>query len=232
MILLSYKRPQNINRILTSLKYCLFVQEIILSNNNPDLKIIDYIKIKDDRLRIINQKERCYPSIRFDLSREAKCKYLIAIDDDIFPRPKQLLALYDALRTDSRMPHGFGGQIFDEKGEKVSHFISNRNLPVEALIWIFAYTKEHVNRYFELLEKAGLDNNSLKFNEDVPLSFSGSDYARSHYVGKLENCETSNTIGIASYQEDGFGEQRKTLIQIMRKLTSRKPSTKPQINTK
>lgn len=226
VVLLSYRRRQNLDRIMCALRQCNFVSEIILSNNNPELRIADHLHVRDDRLRLIEQPTRCYPSIRLELSRQARCRYLISIDDDIFPQPPQLQALYDALRTDPQMPHGFGGQVFDTSGERQLQLIANRNLRVESLVWVFAYTLEHVRRYFELLAAAGLDNEALRFNEDVPLSFAGTDFARAHFVGPIERCPTSSASGIASHREDGFWTQRSQLIRSMRDLTGRRLSVR------
>ena len=219
VILLSYKRPENIDKILSCLALCDFVEEIILSNNNPDVRLERYLHVKDPRLRVINQPERRYASVRFELSLEARSPYLIAIDDDIFPEPEQLRALFDALRTDPRLIHGFGGQIYPDTPPGQYRMLLNRNAAVEALVWIFAYTRAHVDNYFRLLEQMGQANRELRWNEDVPLSFAGSGHARTHYVGKIRRCPSSDQPGVASYREHGFEEHRAALVATMRELT-------------
>ena len=222
VVLMSYRRPQNIDRILQAVVQCEFVREIILSNNNPEVRMADHLRVQDDRLRIIEQPQRCYPAIRFELSREASCHWMIAIDDDIFPSPDQIRALYDALRTEPRIPHGFGGQWFRlNAGRPRIQAVENRNLAVEALVWIFAYSQDHLRRYFELLASADLDTERLRFNEDVPLSFAGTAMARAHYVGPITFCDSASEPGVAYHTESGFMRQRYALVARMRALTGR-----------
>ncbi|MBA4322624.1 MAG: hypothetical protein C0408_07390, partial [Odoribacter sp.] len=48
-IVLSYARPKNIEWIVRALLLCPFIEKVIVSNNNPDLKIEDWVHIDDDR---------------------------------------------------------------------------------------------------------------------------------------------------------------------------------------
>ena len=217
VILLSFKRPRNLNKILSCLTLCDFVDEIILSNNNPEFQIEEYLHIDDSRIRIINQPERRYASIRCELSLEAKSEFILAIDDDIFLQPEQVLRLFECLIDAPDTPHGLGGQIFSDDLSS-SRLVSNREMPIEALVWLFAYTKQHVNKYFEILDALNINNRQIESSEDVPLSFSGEDYAKVHDFGCLARCHTSGKEGVATWRNSGFTEHRKTLIKQMREL--------------
>jgi len=217
VILLSYRRPKNIDKILSSLVLCEFIDEIILSNNNPEFPIEKYLHIQDPRLRIINQPERRYPSYRLELSLEAKSEFLLAIDDDVFPEPEQILGLFEILLETPSLPHGVGGQVFSEDLTKAEE-IAGRDTPVESLMWLFAYTREHVMKYFEMLNTLRIDNRQLDSSEDVPLSFTGESFALIHDLGPVFRCPTSTKAGVATLQTPGFFQQRTRLVRQMREL--------------
>jgi len=216
-IVLSYKRPRNIDKILSSLALCEFVDEIIVSNNNPELRMEDYLSVADPRIRVINQPERRFASVRLELSLAAGSEYILAIDDDIFLQPEQVRQLFEILLDNPAVVHGVGGQVYSPDLADMKQ-IHSRERPVEALIWLFAYTRKHAREYFEILRAIGVDNRRLDSSEDVPLSFAGENYARIHDLGPISRCPTDNRKGIATWRNPGFGENRTALVRQMREL--------------
>lgn len=105
VVLLSYKRPQNMRYIVDSLLACEFVREIVLSNNNPDLRMEDFLQSRDPRLKIINQRQRFFPTKRYDLAHELQSSYFMCIDDDVFLIPCQIKKLFMALLENSAVPY-------------------------------------------------------------------------------------------------------------------------------
>lgn len=217
VVLLSYKRPKNIDKLLSSLLLCPFVDEIVVSNNNPHIRMETHLHLADPRVAVINQAQRCYASIRFDISLHLKSEFILAIDDDIFLEPEQIQLLFHRLLETPEVPHGVGGEIFSEDLSEYRR-VARSDEPVEALSWLFAYTREHVLKYFELLDRLGIDNHTFDSSEDVPLSFSGKSHARVHDIGKLAHCPTNTREGIATCMNHGFFDQRKDLVRKMRGL--------------
>ncbi len=225
VILMSYRRPQNLQRIVDAVAVCDFVAEIIVSNNNPEIRLADWINTRDSRLRIIEQPERRYPSIRLDLSREATCDCLISIDDDVFLEAAQVRAIHAALCADPRSPHGVAGHLygFGPRSAQEAIGIYSRNSTVDSLVWAYAYTKAHVKQYFALLDQLRISNDALRWNEDVPLSFAGTQPALIHDVGPLKVCVTSQEAGIATHKEHGFDTDRVDVLNRLRQVTGRLP---------
>ena len=54
-ILLNYKRPTNIERIVQQLCAVNSIDKIIISNNNPDVPLDDYFTLDDYPIEVINQ---------------------------------------------------------------------------------------------------------------------------------------------------------------------------------
>jgi hypothetical protein len=227
VILLNYKRPFNMECQLRLILTCDFVGEVLLSNNNPDCDLTQYVTTRDPRLKIINQPGRRFASVRFELAKLAKFQSIIALDDDVFPTPNQLQILFHNLLSDPSCPHGWGGERFradlsqlnNSNEEPIRNVVMNKDMEVDALIWAFAFTKTINERYFQLLEKIGETNESVTSSEDVVLSFAGDKSSRIHACNRLITCPTSNDEDIATYQQTGFLHRRAQLVDRCRRAT-------------
>ncbi len=89
-ILLSYKRPKNIEPIVRALLRCAFIDKVIVSNNNPAVRIGDWVHLTDPRIRLIDQTRDSPPGLRFAIAFDTPAEHFLCIDDDIFPYPKQV----------------------------------------------------------------------------------------------------------------------------------------------
>lgn len=227
IILMNYKRPFNMECQLRLILSCDFVGEVLFSNNNPECYLNKYITTYDPRLKIINQTKQRFPSVRFELARAANFQWIIAIDDDVFPTPKQLQNLFYNLLSDPSCPHGWGGERYREnltelddssQGTILDLFI-RKDMEVDTLIWAFAFTKKINERYFQLLSKIEETNDSVTSSEDVVLSYSGDKSSRIHSSSGLITCPTSNKADIATCQQSGFIRRRIQLVDRCRRVT-------------
>src|SRR5438132_199315 len=50
VVLQSYRRPINIEPILQNLLACDFVSTVVVSNNNPEVDLASYVRVRDPRL--------------------------------------------------------------------------------------------------------------------------------------------------------------------------------------
>lgn len=217
VVLLSYKRPKNLNKILSCLRQCDFISDILISNNNPDVRLETNLDCRDSRVKLINQSERQFPSIRLDLSRSLQSEYVIAIDDDVFLEPWQLLKLFQALLENPSVVHGFAGHVYSADLARL-HALFGQEKPVDALIMLFAYTKAHVESYFRILDQLQIVNRELRGSEDVPLSFAGDSYARIHDLGYVCLCPSTDRKGVATWTTEGFMDHRRLLVGKLREL--------------
>jgi hypothetical protein len=214
VVLLSYRRMNNLPSIVDSLLLCEFVQEIILSNNNPEVRMEEFIRVRDPRLRIINQPARCFPSKRYELARELPAKLFLSIDDDLFLTPGQIKKLFISLIANPAVPHGAGGQNFAVDGEKIIsfQFVSGVAQETDVILWAYAFTREHLLKYFSLLDQLQIAHTDLKASEDVVISFAGNGRARCVGLGRMLSCTNSDDREIATWMQDGFSEHRNQLF--------------------
>jgi hypothetical protein len=221
VVLPSYARPGNIDLILSAVVACDFVSEIIVSNNDPDVPLARFIRVHDPRMRIVQQPRRTPASVRFDLSREAVEPWILAIDDDVFPSSRQVRELFRRLVSAPHAVHGYGGEVWGDPPAEATYRAVRRprgTVPVDTLMWAFAYTRDHVETYFDMLDRLGIANAELKSSEDVPLSFAGRGPAMIHGVGTLYRCPSESEPGIATWKRPGFFEHRLDLVGRCRAL--------------
>jgi len=210
VVLLSYRRMKNLPHIVDSLLLCDFVGEIILSNNNPEVRMEDFVRVRDPRFRIINQPARRYPSCRYDLARELQARYFMSIDDDLFLTPGQVRKLFLSLIANPSVPHGAAGEdLTVEAGKVVSHrTVRGEGRETDVILWAYAFTREHLLNYFALIDRLGIDNGDLRVSEDVVISFSGNGRARCENLGRMLCCASASDHEIATWMQDGFYEHR------------------------
>jgi len=213
VVLLSYKGMKNLRHIVNSLLLCEFVHEILLSNNNPEVRMEDFIHVRDPRLRIINQREHCFPSSRYELARQLNARYFMSIDDDMFLSPGQVRKLFMALIGNPSFPHGAGGENFVVENGKVisrSH-VRGEEREVDVILWAYAFTREHLTRYFNILDRLRIDKDDVKISEDVAISFSGNGRPRCENLGRMLRCPSSKDVNIAVYKQADFYQHRSRL---------------------
>ena len=142
VILASYhiERMKNIEPLVRSLSKCDFVSGIIVSNHNPDISVEDWVKIKDERLRLINQPTRHGPGYCWMLADKEDSDFFILIDDDFLASPRQLKILFQHLVEQPDVPHGVTG-FFKSK------YYQNREMEVVTLNQIYAITRAHLDKY-------------------------------------------------------------------------------------
>lgn len=213
-ILLSYARPQNMQLIINAIRQARCCGRIILSNNHPDVNIYDYIDTDSDRLEVIQQKRRFGAVKRFTIARECEADFFFCIDDDLFLTPEQIDRLFDELIKDRSRPHGVWGLeiVFENELLVVKGSIHHQTREVAILNQAYAFTRDHLRRFFELVEDIRVaEPDDLGPFDDIVLSFSGTRPPKCHDLGPLELCKTWDQEGVALWKDENFVEPRMKL---------------------
>jgi hypothetical protein len=221
VVLVSYLRPANMERIVRAALKCKFVNKIVVQNNNPEIDIRDWIGVSDDRLRIVNSPVRRGAGSRWFVAREENEAYYLAIDDDVFLFPGQIARLFSNLLNDPDVPHGVHG-ILTGKSRRQTH-VARREATVDILHQLYLATGDHVRRYHEILatlERDAPDARAIAdhFGDDVIISNCGNGAPRIHNVGFVPRCASSHRRGIALNQLDEFTVDRGTLHRKLREV--------------
>lgn len=214
-IILSYKRPNNIQRICETILSIPQVKKLILSNNNPLVQLDSFVKINDPRFTMIAQEKDSGCITRYVIASLEKSNYFFCIDDDLFFTKKQIEHLMNQLVQDSSRPHGFWGQGIVKNNNDVSFTgsVINANKVVDILNRAYFFTKAHVIEFFALLELSQINLGDVGPCDDIFLSFSGTRKPKVHYIENFEDCPTSNALGIACWRDEGFSRKRAAVLQ-------------------
>src|SRR5690242_3180542 len=96
-VLLSHNRPQNMALLVEGALRNRFVTKVIVSNSNPQVKIMDWVPSKDPRLIMVDETTPTQPGHRLVLAKQTGAEYVLSIDDDIFLAPTQWKNLFEYL---------------------------------------------------------------------------------------------------------------------------------------
>jgi hypothetical protein len=209
-VLITYFDPlriEKINHQIRNIVKCNFVDKIIISNHNPDFRIEDRVSIKDERLIFLNQDVKRACGYRWQIVKQLHFEYLVVIDDDMLLFPTQLKTLCEQLILEPEVPHGFSGMVYLGTGEYEYH--EKENAAVDFLCEVYAITKAHVGKYFEMQTLLAKEDKSLldaieHLGDYVVISQTGTHNPRIHKVGKLFRQETFKMPGVANHQDEAF----------------------------
>jgi hypothetical protein len=209
-VLITYYNParmKHINHQIRNILKCGFVEKIIISNHNPAIRIDTMVKIRDDRLTVLNQDIRRGCGYRWNIAGEYAPRYLIVVDDDILLFPWQLKTLFSRLVAEPEVPHGFAGMLHHEDGSLEYREMEDRS--VDYLCEIYALTGDHLKRYQELRSHAIARDTTLEPVLDnsadfMVISKAGIGTPRIHKSSRLFRCPTYNQTGVAVHKETEF----------------------------
>lgn len=230
VILLAHNRMRNMRPMVRSLLKCAFVEKIIVCNTNPSFDISRYVTIRDDRVSLMNTDKKFGPIKRYLLAREEDSEYFISIDDDTFLYPEQVFRLFRMLVRYPEVPHGIWGQVYEGEGEDGPQFTWNvfgRDVPVDILNRVHAFTRKHITGYFDVLEKMGIEDTSKYWHRaitDLPLAFCVQKRPRCHDFGSILQCPTESSPGIAQWTHASFRSDRNDLfMRLMNQFSMERP---------
>lgn len=221
-IVLSFRRPYNIDPIVRVLLKTPSIAKVIVSNNNPAYRMSDWISVRDPRISIIEQVTAKPAHVRYGIAaREKTYSKFLAVDDDLFVKPSQLEKVCESLRTDPSRPYGIAGQIYDSWRGMLYHNINDRTQKVDILNRIYAFTSEHVENFFAIAREAGYrpDTEQWKFShwDDLFLSFSGK-MPQVIFTGTYLDCPSQAEDGVAVWRTSGFFRLRLPILLMLRKM--------------
>ncbi|WP_020407023.1 hypothetical protein [Hahella ganghwensis] len=213
-ILLSYLRPDNIQRIFDALAASEHISKVIVSNNNPDIDLREYLK-DHPKLSLRQQIVHYPPWIRFEFAVHDDAEYFISVDDDLFLTTEQVDSLIQSLFNNPSSPHGVWGQriVKTNIGLQVRDNIFGEDGRVDVLNRAYACTKEHAINSFTLLKHLGINHaRKIGMFEDVLLSFSSPDKPIIHNLGELADCNSSADPRKALHLKPGFFGLRQQIV--------------------
>lgn len=209
-VLLTYYHPARMNRINSVVRNflkCTFVEKIVITNHNPDIKIEDKLNVSDDRLICINQGVRRGNGYRWRVANTIDAEYFIVIDDDVLLFPSQLKKLFQHLLANPAIPHGYAGQIHLENNQ--FEYREREDVEIDYLCELYAVSRAHVKRYAEIERLISEQDKTLagfveRFADHIVISQTTAYSPKIHKINRLLRSETFKTVGVATHKDDEF----------------------------
>ena len=222
-------RMRHINHQIRSLLKCTFVDKVIVSNHNPEVKINGLINIEDGRLVILNQDVKRKCGYRWQIAKELEGEYFVVIDDDILLFPSQLKKLFERLISEPEIPHGFSGMIHLKDGN--FQYRERENINVHYLCEVYAVTRTQVARYFEMLGILAKQDKTLPdavehLGDFIVISQTGIQNPKIHKVGRIIKSETFKASGVANHTDKEF---EVILAEVSRAVEKNRPQFSAEI---
>lgn len=223
-VLVTYFHPIRMKYIdaqIRNILKCTFVEKIVISNHNSDVKIEEKAKIRDKRVIYINQQTKRACGYRWRIAKELQAEYLVALDDDILMFPFQLKTLVEHLIQEPEIPHGLTGMIHLQDNQ--FQFREREDIDVHYLCEVYAVTQQHIKQYFEIEAALAKQDKTLpetveKLGDFIVISQAGIHNPKIHKAQRLFRSETFKTVGIANHKEQQFGNSMLEVSQAVQKL--------------
>jgi hypothetical protein len=214
-------RMRDLDPLIRSILRCAFVEKIIVSNNNPEARIRDYVKVRNQRLALLDQSVRRGPGFTWILASQEDADYFLSLDDDVLLYPEQLALLFRNLRDRPAVPHGLAGTYR-------SKYVQGREQEVDNLYLLYAATRDHVNRYLEnardIVETGLASDEDIEYwSNDIVLSASGASRPLIHDAGFLLQGRTCYDPAVAIHKQGQFASRRHRVEQALEILSKKTP---------
>lgn len=210
VIILNYRRPQNIGAIARDVRQAL-----------PDAPIFVLDQAETDTLRartdirwsdIWFQRAEANrgAGARVPLAAAMPFDHYLAIDDDTFLTPQQIARLVELLRAEPDRAHGIWGRRleFNDGAVTFRNFMIRLNAPVSILNRVYAFSRAQATAAIDLSARLGFASwHDIGAVDDVLLSCASAKPPLLHDLGDIVECPTSNETGIAVWKGDGYNER-------------------------
>jgi len=212
----SPERARGVAIAVRAVLRCLFVDTLIVSNHNPEIRIEDYVRIHDPRLVLLNQPTRRGCGYQWEVAASRDPEFLISIDDDIRPLPFQLALLFERLVADPQRPHGL-------MGSRGAEFFENREMEVGELNQVYAITAAQLRVYVALvaaLTGRGLVTADLIefWGDDILISRTGTRPPKIHAAGAVLRCATASDPRVAIHKQAEFRQRRSEVWNALKQV--------------
>src|SRR6185312_12371927 len=147
VILLNYKRPQNIGLVAAAAREALPDAPIYLRDQGDDAGFRDRDDVDWDQV-IFERGPNRGAGVRVPMAAASPHERFLAIDDDTFLEPEQIASLAERLRAEPDRAHGVWGERLEADGERLT-FRSGLwrfDGPVSVINQVYAFTRDQAQR--------------------------------------------------------------------------------------
>jgi hypothetical protein len=211
VIILNYRRPQNIGRIAAAAREALPEAAIFILDQaeTDDLRARDDVAWGEVWLRRAAVNKGA--GARVPLAASLPFEHFLAIDDDTFLTPRQIAALVERFRAEPDRAHG----IFGQRIEVVDGTISLRNelsridAALSMLNQVYVFSRRQAQAAIALSARLGFASwDAVGPTDDILLSCAADKPPLCHELGPIAVCPSWNRPGVAVWRSGGFMDAR------------------------
>lgn len=218
VILLNYKRPQNLGAIAAAARQALPQAPIFILDQGARDDFHERADVPWADVWLRRARVNGGAGARVLLASRLPFDLYIAIDDDTFLRPAQIGALAQHLRSEPDRAHGVWGErlVLREGVIQLRTSITRVNAPLSNLNQVYAFSRGQASAAIDLAARAGFATwRDVGMGDDILLSCASSKLPLCHDLGGFDMCVTSGQPGIATWRNVDF---RGTRARLVRKL--------------
>jgi hypothetical protein len=218
VIILNYRRPQNIGAIVDTARAALPDAPIFVLDQADQPGLRERTDVAWDEVWFQRAQMNRGPGVRIALAAQLPFDHWLAIDDDTFLTAGQIRSLVERFRAEPDRAHGISGQRIELNGTVVDFRNAMREMDaaMSTLNLVYAFSRSQAQAAMALSDRLGFAAwDDIGPIDDFLLSCASPKPPLCHNLGAVAICETSNEPGIALWQSGGFYRQR---VEIARKL--------------
>lgn len=223
VIILNYKRPQNIGAIARAAREALPDAPILIYDQSEGDDFLSRDDVPWGEVWVQSATSNGGSAARLMLASIMPFDFYIAIDDDTFLTPGQIRRLAELVQGEPDRAHGIAGQRLELHDGQIGwrHYIRRIDGAVSILNQVYAFSRHQAVAALDLSVRLGFPNwvevGSL---DDVMLSCAAAKPPLCHDLGDFGECPTSSQEGIALWVGEGFFARRVACAQQLIDLQS------------
>lgn len=222
-VILVHQRPANVDLQVRAALHASAVGEVIVSCNNPAVRLEKWLSVSSPRLRVLHEAGR-NQTRRYALALASGADRFVLPDDDVLFSPGALDEFCAYLPPDAEFPIGMAGQRLGASGAWESGITAPGD-EVDVLNRAYLCTRTHAEAVFRNAARLGWSEEETFTNpaDDVLLSFSGSSAPRLAELRHV-NCISHTHPGISTFLQRDFHDARAQWVETLRAELDRAPA--------
>jgi hypothetical protein len=196
-ILLSWKRPTNIPRIINEILSVPFVKEVIVWNNNPKIQL-DFSNCK-----VINSSYNFMPFARYCAAILASEKTVLFQDDDVLFPKRSIEHAYNEYLKDRGRIYGMNGRNLDNGKYNLNSVIGECDI---VLGQFMIFSKELLASVFQNILRL------MPFDRGDDIAFCLLCETK-HIALRLEHEDLGSRDEFALFKQKGHAEKRQMIVE-------------------
>jgi hypothetical protein len=215
VVVLNYRRPQNIGRIAAGAREALPDAPIFVLDNSEDPHFRERDDVPWGEVWLQTPPRNLGAAARLVLTSQLPFDHYLAIDDDLFLTLGQAKALARAVEQEPDRVHGLAGQRLEQRDGSIraGTMMTQVQGQVSILNMVYAFSRPQAVVAAGRIEQMGFtDLREASVLDDILLSSSSPKPPMCHDLGPLSRCPTCDADGIAQWRGATFSPGRKAVI--------------------